>query len=157
MKTIYDFTCIKNGAKTKAFPLIGKGTARKVYDLNNGYVAKIAIGQKGISQNETESDLSGDTYMKLFAEVQSHNEDYSIIIMEKCKRVKSIKALKILLDKGDGQDLEENWNDIQNELILNYDLGSDSNRISSWGMDKDGNVKLVDYGCTIDVWRKHYR
>ncbi|MDQ0218050.1 hypothetical protein ELQ35_01500 [Peribacillus cavernae] len=46
----------KNTLKLK-YNVIGSGVNRIVYDLNNGYIVKIAISNLGLKSNETEFDI----------------------------------------------------------------------------------------------------
>jgi len=146
----------------KSLPLIGKGTSRKVYDLGNGTVAKVATNVKGIAQNKQETEIyeedSSDYYsLKLFAIVYDHNENYSIIIAEKCIKIKSIKQLKILLDDTDGEETEIHYENTIEELFHRFQLGKrDLKRPSSWGLNSKNEPVLIDYGLTGQVWEEHY-
>lgn len=52
--------------------LVGKGSARAVYDLKNGTVLKVAINRKGIAQNKNEADPRFVPYYgDLLAEVKA--------------------------------------------------------------------------------------
>ena len=147
----------------KSLSLIGKGTARKVYLLGNGTVAKVAINAKGVAQNEQEVSIFEenlrDCYsLKFFATIYEYSKDYSIIIMEKCTKIKSLKQLKILLDETNGEETEVHYRDTIQEIADRFKLGrQDLERPSSWGLNSKNEPVLIDYGLTESVYNKHYK
>ncbi|MNY85782.1 hypothetical protein D3C78_19820 [compost metagenome] len=65
--------------------LIGKGSSRKVYDLGDGTVKKVAIGSsiKGIMQNRTEYDVFNSVDSQFLVPVLSIEHDSGTLIMQK--------------------------------------------------------------------------
>ena len=88
-----DIYHILYGIECGMYRYIGAGSARKVYDLNNGFVIKIARNIKGIAQNEAEFLISNDDESSLFAKVYFLSDDYKYLIMEKANGIKSEKEL----------------------------------------------------------------
>jgi hypothetical protein len=156
------FDSIKRRIKLKELSLIGRGSSRKVYDLNDGTVAKIAMNEKGIAQNKTEARIfeedNGDCYpIKIFANIYSYSDDYKILIMEKCSKIKGMKILKSHLNNPDNNEIESCFNDLIQEIYDRHDLGkSDLLKPSSWGLNSQNDLVLIDYGLTIKVFNKYY-
>jgi hypothetical protein len=157
-----NFVEIKNAIRLKTLPFIGKGSSRKVYDLENGYVVKVAMNSKGIAQNKTEvniyeEDINDYYAMDIFANIHSYSEDFKIIIVEKCTKVKNIKMVKQLLDNIDSIEIERNFIDLITEISSRYGLiNNDISRPSSWGLNSQNKPVLIDYGLTHDVYYKNY-
>ena len=57
-KNKIDFNEISLNIKRRYYKFIGIGSGRIVYDLENGYVVKIAKNNRGIAQNKTEYEIS---------------------------------------------------------------------------------------------------
>jgi hypothetical protein len=90
-----------------------------------------------------------------FCEIIGHDEYYTMVIMMKCTKIKSIKQLKILLGCDE---VEIFWEDTIKELYHNYDLAiGDLKRVCSWGLTDIGQPVLIDYGCTTTVFNNFYR
>lgn len=68
---------------------IGVGSAREVYDLDNGFVIKIARNIRGIAQNKAEFLISNDDNSFLLAKVYFISDDYRYLIMKKANNIKS--------------------------------------------------------------------
>jgi hypothetical protein len=80
---------------------IGSGSGRAVYDIDGEKVLKLALNRKGIAQNEVESGMMNDYYIKdLITEVYDAAEDNSWIVAEKAKKVtkKRIEELEDIPD-----------------------------------------------------------
>jgi hypothetical protein len=160
----YDFTELEKNVKAGIYQLLGKGSSRKVVDIGNGKVLKIAFNEKGISQNEAEVEIfnsdNSDYYeLGLFAKIYDYSSNYKYVIMEKCSKTRSIKHVKqMLADMEICNSLDDGFNDILQELESRYDLPKtgDNARKSSWGITENGKCVLVDYGCTYNVWQNHY-
>lgn len=148
-----------------------KGSSRVVTLLGN-YVIKNSknnkINSKGVAQNRAEFELytndKNDMYgMNIFNNIISHSEDFKSLICEKCTKVPSIKFVKeyfykLKNDEGlDYNNKEEAFNDVITELFMTYNLGlGDLRRPSSWGINSDGKVVLIDYGLTLNVYEEYY-
>lgn len=133
---------------------LGAVSSREVFDLNNGYVAKVAKNMAGIEQNRTEFGISYNDKSKLFAKVVDASRDYSIIIMRKGDKVNSISQVwKYFNVKNKYQFL--NLYEIRS-ISKKYTLVlSDLNKESSWGII-DGRLQIIDYGYTRVVKDRYY-
>ncbi|QNU68516.1 hypothetical protein EHE19_009000 [Ruminiclostridium herbifermentans] len=151
----YDYNKIILNIKNGKHSRLGIGSSRIVYDLNDGFVVKIAKDIRGIFQNEAEHKTYLSHKSVLFAEVIDISEDNRFLIMPKAERIKNIntvlryyrvKSIKSLFykDKLIISDIHEN-NLSRNDLY----------RVSSWGLIN--NVPLIiDYGLTHNIFKKFY-
>ena len=137
------------------YQVLGTGSGRVVYDLENGYVAKVAKNEKGFAQNKVEYRIYLSSENPLLAEIAYCTSDYKIIIMEKAKKVKDfeyilkyfrVDRIKDLLYIDEVKDLIENHN-----LIF-----ADFEKTTSWGIINK-KPAIVDYGFTSQVRLKYYK
>jgi hypothetical protein len=142
---------IKNGKLTR----LGIGSSRIVYDLNDGFVVKIAKDIRGIYQNEAEHKTYLSHKSVLFAEVIHISEDNRFLIMPKAKRIKKIntvlryyrvKSIKSLFNQD-----KLIISDIQDNDLSRNDLY----RVSSWGLINNVPM-IIDYGLTRSIFKKFY-
>jgi len=151
---------------------LGSGSSRVVFQIDDEKVLKIAKNQKGIVQNEKESDHSNDYYLKnLVAEVFDSHPDFHWIEMQLAERVKpskfkeitgvDIKDLEHYLRNGKetnngrrtiflmNPELKSSMDD--NEFVqtildymINYDmLAGDLGQITSYGLLKKNGIEDV--------------
>ena len=150
-----DIYHILYGIECGMYRYIGAGSARKVYDLNNGFVIKIARNIKGIAQNEAEFLISNDDESSLFSKVYFLSNDYKYLIMEKANGIKSEKELLNYFKIQNKKQLKSN-EDIK-EVHDKYNLvWADLYKFTSWGKIKDKLV-LIDYGYTKEIYNKFYK
>lgn len=150
-----DIYHILYGIECGMYRYIGAGSARKVYDLNNGFVIKIARNIKGIAQNEAEFLISNDDESSLFAKVYFLSDDYKYLIMEKANGIKSEKEILNYFKIQNKKQLKSN-EDIK-EVHDKYNLvWADLYKFTSWGKIKDKLV-LIDYGYTKEIYNKFYK
>lgn len=161
---------------------VGSGSARVVFALDEERVIKIASNEKGIAQNDVESDFGlQDMYGDIVNKVHDACEDGKWIIADRLAKITKKQMLDHLGVSG-GQ-LEEvcllinnyvnqhkhdilSFKDSINanktlenliEMSMNYDLlAGDFSRTNSWGMGKDGHIKLIDNGLSKNVFNTHY-
>lgn len=136
------------------YKYIGEGSSRKVFDLNNGYVIKIAKNRAGVEQNKMEYYISTSDDTGLFAKVVQASNNYNFIIMRRATRIGDISYVwryfnvknKIeFLRLPELQKIKNKYN-----LLLN-----DLNRESSWGLI-NGKIVIIDYGFTRKVRDRYY-
>lgn len=133
---------------------IGSGSGRKVFDLENGYVVKIAKNQAGIAQNRTEYQISFHDNSGLFAEVIQVSNDFIFLIMEKAKKIDNFSYICKYFNIKNNRELA-NLSELQN-IHKKYNLlWSDLFRKSSWGI-LDGKPVIIDYGYTKAVAQRYY-
>lgn len=76
--------------KQGMYKYIGEGSSRQVFDLNNGYVIKVAKNKAGIAQNRMEYKISANDDTGLFAKVVQASNNYNFIIMRRAIKVSNI-------------------------------------------------------------------
>ena len=134
------------------YPFIGRGSARTVYDLQNGYVAKVARNRKGIAQNKAEYSIFQREGSYMLAPISYMYDDYYVIIMQKAEPLFSKRELKRELKIAYGPYF---FDEIDDLLYRNHLLWGDIKRINSWGY-LDNRPVLVDYGFTDEVRNRYY-
>lgn len=145
---IIDFETVKIELKSGKYRYLGSGSARSVYDLENGYVVKAAKNKGGLIQNQIENKIYRQETEKLFAEVLAMSDDFRLLVMKKAERVKSLNQVLAYYQVDKMEQLLQEvhfW-----EIINKYNLvRADLIRRSSWGMLEQVPV-LIDYGYTRD-------
>jgi len=165
---------------------LGEGSSRIVFDLEDGYVLKLAKNEKGLEQNLTDGDYGLQRmYPELVPELKDRddNDDCYWLIVKKGTKIKpsEFKTLTGLDFKTFGKALtdvklyydgrlqkvpdesKKYWEDEDSivnkvaDLMINYDMPyGDLVRISSWGI-VDGKAKIVDAGLTNTTFNTYYR
>ena len=149
-----DYNDIMFGIRRGLYFYIGSGSSRRVYDLGNGYVVKVAKNMAGREQNKAEYEISFEDSSGIFAEVIDVSNDYRMLIMRKAKK---IKDMRIVWNYFNVDDKYEFYDCIYMQRLKNkYKLLlGDFEKASSWGII-NGRPVIIDYGFTIDVKEKHY-
>lgn len=152
------------------FP-IGKGSSREVYQINDEKVLKLAINNKGISQNEVEADWGMQNYgvvPKLFetdyddifiiseyvlpAKEQDFQHCFNMSFTEFCRFVAgcnnmfSSKQLKFGFDKNTIYKLCENNHQLNSFMMYITDYQppyGDMSRIENYGLTQRNNVPTI--------------
>ena len=149
---IYHILC---GIECRMYRYIGAGSARKVYDLDNGFVIKIARNIKGIAQNEAEFLISNDDNSSLLAKVYFISNDCRYLIMKKANVVKSERELLNYFKIENKKELSSNK--FIKEIHDRHNLvWADLYKFTSWGKIKNRLV-LIDYGYTKEIYNKFYK
>lgn len=148
-----DFKYIKKNIEMKKYRLIGSGSGRHVYDLDNGYVVKMAKNRKGLVQNKAEYQIASTNHSHIFARIAAVSEDFLYLIMEKAERIESIsEVLNYYHVRNYGELFRlDNFQSVikENNLLL-----ADLRRRNSWGLVK-GKPVIIDFGFTKEV-SKYY-
>lgn len=149
-----DFANIENKILRKEYKIIGKGSGRIVYDLENGYVVKVAINAKGFAQNHAEHYLYSDDKTGIFARILHVEENHKYIIMEKAEKIRNLSPVRNHFKVKSNKELFKikTISDMQVKYNLNI---ADLRRSSSWGLINDIPV-IIDYGLTRAVFDEHY-
>jgi hypothetical protein len=133
---------------------IGTGSSRDVFDLQNGYVVKVAKNIAGIAQNQTEYAISNYDDSNLFARVISISNDFYFLVMEKADKIDNISDVFRYFNVSDKRELFH-LKELQNiKKKYNLLLG-DFDRKSNWGIIK-GRPVIIDYGFTREVSERYY-
>jgi len=123
---------------------IGCGCTRKVYKLNDTTVLKIPYNECGQSQARQEYELyQNDSYKPYLAEIYSYDEVTGQIEME---LLTSCGVLKKQIA-------------IENNIFPDYVLERIDGDILQVGRDKNGNIKIFDYGIehiNSDVFKTYF-
>ncbi len=146
-----DFNIIKVNIESKKYQLIGSGSGRYVFDLDNGYVVKMAKNKKGFVQNKAEHQISVADHSKIFAKIVAVSEDYQYLIMERAQSVVSMAQIWDFYHVRNNRELFR-LEDIRNVIRKNNLLTPDLRRRNSWGMIK-GKPVIIDFGFTREVSR----
>lgn len=164
---------------------ISSGSGRIVYQVDDQKVLKLAKNQKGIAQNEVESDNFLQSY-SIVARVFETDDNDTFVEMELAKKCSKsdferITGFKIELiypylynrfklrynetkrpiSPEDEEILDENeWMYDLGELVGDYDIHIDDlTRLSSYGIVKreyGDEVVLIDFGLTQGVYNDYY-
>lgn len=150
-----DYNDIMFGIRRGLYFYIGSGSSRRVYDLGNGYVVKVAKNMAGREQNKAEYEISFEDSSGIFAEVIDVSNDYRMLIMRKAKK---IKDMRIVWKYFNVDDKYEFYDCIYMQRLKNkYKLLlGDFEKASSWGII-NGRPVIIDYGFTRHVEKKYYR
>lgn len=133
---------------------IGSGSGRDVFDLGNGYVAKVAKNRAGIAQNKCEYRISAKDNSDLFAKAIKISNNYDLLIMEKADEINDISYVWRYFNVTSKRELF-NLKEIQN-LKRKYNLLlGDFARESSWGII-NGRPVIIDYGFTAEIRARYY-
>ena len=133
---------------------IGSGSGREVYDLENGYVIKVARNKAGIAQNKAEYKISSNDKSNLFAKVVQASNDFNLLVMQKADKINNILYVWNYFNATSKRELF-NAKELQN-IKINYNLLlGDLARKSSWGII-DGRPVIIDYGFTREVKERYY-
>lgn len=148
------FSQIMVNIKRGYYRYIGSGSGRKVFDLGNGYVAKMAKNRAGIAQNKAEYIISANDNSGLFAKVIEISDDFRLLIMQKANKMNNISYVWKYFNVISKRELI-NLKELQN-IKRNYNLLLDDiSRKSSWGII-DGRPVIIDYGFTREVMERYY-
>lgn len=149
-----DFDVIILDIRKGNYRCIGSGSGRKVFDLENGFVIKIAKNRKGIAQNEAEYHIASSNRSNFFAKITHVSEDFMLLIMEKAERIYHFSYVLNYFNVRSNRELfqiEEFRTILKNHNLLPVDLCKRAN----WGMINNCPV-VIDYGFTWRVKRKYY-
>lgn len=166
---------------------LASGSSRVVYKIDEEKVLKLAKNEKGLAQNDTETDgyfHHTDVTAKVFEYDQKHDKPYWLE-MELAKKVKPTEFKKILgfshndlcaylsrygmFDRSKTLSTEvfdsmheSEWVNELVDMAICMDMGmpGDFGRLSTYGIvNRDGDLKVVviDFGLTEEVFKTHYR
>lgn len=149
-----DFKHISLNLRRGTYKFIGMGSGRVVFDMGNGYVVKAARNRKGIAQNQAEYKIAQADHTGLFAKIPGVSERYTLLVMAKADRIKSISFVWKYFNVRSNFELYQ-VEKLQ-EVYSRYDLmPKDLGRHVNWGQI-DGKPVIIDYGFTREVRRNYY-
>ncbi|MCK1983603.1 MULTISPECIES: hypothetical protein [Peribacillus] len=123
------------------YKMIGHGLNRIVYDLNNGYILKIALSEVGLLSNENEAyiyDNCNEKVKKYICPVKEHGTGWIIMKKVDTKVPFTIKEYTKL---------------IKLELkLLKYGIIPIDLRLDNVGYNENDEMVVIDYGLfTMDL------
>lgn len=134
---------------------VGFGSCRRVYDMNNGCVVKVARDIRGIDQNRAENDIYNTRKSNFFARVEAVSNDYKLLIMVKAGKIRNMKQVLQYYRVRNINALVRTNHFIED--IMDHKLSKgDLVRVSSWGI-VDSIPVMIDYGLTRSIYIKYYR
>lgn len=149
-----DFEQIILNIKRGVYRFIGSGSGRRVFDLENGYVVKVAKNKRGVAQNEAEQQIALADDTDLFAKIAQVSDDHILLIMEKADKIRGISDVWKYFNVKSNRELFQ-----LKELRESYSkynlLLSDLSRSDNWGKI-DEKLVIIDYGFTWKVKRRYY-
>lgn len=149
-----NYDLIISNIREKKYKYIGSGSGRRVFDLDNGYVVKVAKNQKGIAQNKAEYKISSEDQTNIFAKIKYVTDDNQILVMEKAELIKDIFDVWRCFDvKNNKEFFQLEW--VKNILSKHDLIFVDLCRPANWGMIGNRPV-IIDYGFTSRVKKKYY-
>lgn len=136
------------------YPKLGSGSGRRVFDLHNHTVLKMAKNVKGYAQNQVEYIISEMDDSDIFAKVFYISRDNRFLIMEKADPITNFSFVRSYFHVQTNRDLFrlENLNYIPHKYNL---LISDLCRPANWGTIH-GRPVIIDYGFTGRIKRQYY-
>lgn len=150
----YNYQDIINKIKNGEYRLIGFGSCRRVFNMNNGYVVKLAKDIRGVEQNKTEYGIYKNSKSLFFAEIPYISEDNRLLVMARAKRIRKMRTVYFYYKVNNINSLLK-VNNLYEDL-KNNDLGTgDLRRASSWGFINGAPV-IIDYGLTHNLFKKYY-
>ena len=185
-KRTHQFAPVIRAVKESGIQYLGSGTSRMVFKLNDQKVLKLAKNVKGLDQNNAEADWYLKKVIGIAEWYSASNEDIWIVseLCTKARQADFRKKLGISFAeycnyvnylsqehsgrrnpwirydrpaKLDEYVEAENLLGGINEYIGNWDPPvGDLTRISSYGIDHNGDIVLVDTGLSENVAEKHY-
>lgn len=88
-----DFDLIRSGVRSGSFRYLGYGAGRRVYDMGNGYVVKVARNPFGFRQNRSEYRLSLQHQGDLLAKVAGASVGYQLLVMQAATTMRDLQPV----------------------------------------------------------------
>lgn len=149
--TIFD---IDRNIRAGYYRFIGQGSSRKVYDMRNGYVLKVAKNKAGMAQNAVEYAISINDDNNIFAEVFDISDDSVYLVMERARTIYDFDDVLDYFKVNSEEELKKLK--IIKKIINEYHLlWGDIKKATSWGIIR-GRLVLIDYGFVNEVRKRYY-
>ncbi|TXH11442.1 MAG: hypothetical protein E6R04_02330 [Spirochaetes bacterium] len=172
--------------RARGMKVLGEGSARTVFSFGINSVIKLAVSEVGAEQNKAEASGCGNELgSEILARVQRSGRDYYWIVMEKLQPVRSdqefeqlagveMQQLREVLTFWYAETVQRARHRLfkpdEYERTLKLPLAKslmvvikqcnllpgDLAKYSSWGVTKNGSLKLLDFGLTQQIFMKHY-
>lgn len=140
------------------YDYLGEGAGRKVYAINKRYVIKLSKSKGGDKQCEMEDYIFNNApqYLKKYLCPVVYYKDDMIIMKRAIALAKNTEDKNKNIFRLLGISVADPFYKKINKLIDIYDLlFGDVKSLSSWGLI-DGQLVLIDYGCTYKIYKKYF-
>ena len=141
----------------RTYEYIGEGSGRTVYALNKRYVIKLSKSKGGDKQCEMEEYIFNNAprYLKKYLSPVIWYRDDMIIMKSATSLVKNGEYKHKNIFRHLGISVDDPFFKKINKLVDIFDLlYGDVKSLSSWGL-LDGQLVLIDYGCTNKIYKKY--
>lgn len=159
---------ILTACRLAGLDIIGVGSSRVVFALNDRLVIKVANSDAGVAQNETECtiwnflDYDRPQLKQYFAKVHMHlsDPDNMFIVMDRLSKastgakqhVTACKFYEVVPGRaGKFADALQHVDDTFSTLT------AQDCRKNNIGQDRNGLIKVLDYGLTRHIWNQYYK
>ena len=146
-----DFNLIRSGVRSGRFPTLGQGAGRRVYDMGDGYVVKVARNSFGLRQNRMEYQLSLQYQGDLLAKVAAVSDRYRLLVMQAAQPLHDLQPVLDYFHLAKRSDLAA----VPELVVLSrkHHLAMKEFLVSrNWGLINNRPV-IIDYGFV----RQHRR
>lgn len=154
MNPAIDLSSIIANLQNGSYPLLGVGSGRRVYDLQNDTALKVARNVKGYAQNQIEYIISEMDDSPSFAKVLYLSKDNLYLIMEKAEPITDFSQVLDYFKVSTNRELfalsSLSYIPSKYNLVL-----TDLCRPVNWGLLQDRPV-IIDYGFTGRIRRQYY-
>lgn len=142
----------------RKYEYLGEGAGRYVYAINDRLVIKLSKSEGGDKQCQMENYIyshAPDVLKKYLCPVVWYKED--LIIMKRAVFfAKDREERKKNIFRFFNINVKDPFFKNVNKLVSKYDLlYGDVKSLSSWGL-LDGQLVLIDYGCTNKIYDKYF-
>ena len=141
------------------FPLIGEGSGRIVFQIENDFVLKFPKNKMGALQSKVENNIYDKCETKLrkyLCPIYMYKNDRLIMLrtmpLIQIVGYKGLKINQVFRMKNE----ESFYKDIERLAKKNDLLVPDVMAVSSWGIINDKKPYLIDYGCTNKLYDKYF-
>ena len=164
---------ILTACRLAGLEIVGAGSSRIVFALNDRLVIKVANSDAGVDQNETECkvwnflDYDRPHLKQYFAKVHMHlcDPDNLFIVMDRlstaskgsakhitaCNELKYNAKRKTIERQHHFADALQHVDDTLSTLTI-IDISK-----TNIGQDRNGLIKVLDYGLTRNIWNQYYK
>lgn len=139
-----DFDVIRSGVRGGRFRYLGYGAGRRVYDMGNGYVVKVARNSFGFRQNRSEYRLSQLHQGDLLAKVVGVSDGYQLLVMQAAMPLRDMQPVLDyfhVVTKGDLATVPE----LVGLVKKHHTLMKEFLVARNWGLINNRPV-IIDYG-----------
>lgn len=142
----------------RTYEYLGEGAGRTVYAVNKYYVIKLSKSKGGDKQCENEEYIYNNAppYLKKYLCPVVWYKDDMVIMKRAHSLVKNSEDKHKNIFRLFGISVEDPFFKKVNKLVDLFDLlYGDVKSLSSWGL-LDGQLVLIDYGCTYKIYKEYF-